>query len=1199
MASNQVERLAAIEAALSDASQGDFAEVGAALLKVFGYSSERTIPDQDGKLDTFLKQFPRLGFNGEPVSPDTLPTQDEAKLREHARSIHILFQYTDDDIPKQVAQGSFLADETFAYGHQRSFLFVSAELDEESYNRGHYASFTREINRRFPGIPAVVLFRTSNGQITLAFVHRRANKRDENRDVLGTVSLIREIDPVKTHRAHLDILRELSLVERLKWIDDHRDQRNFDGLLRAWLDALDTEELNRRFYRELKTWFDRAIEEAKFPAGVPKEQPAERHAIRLITRLLFVWFIKEKGLVQEDLFVEAQVSEMLRDYDKERGDSYYRAILQNLFFATLNTPIEERGFREQGNRKGYNDQHRVFSRYRFETEIEDPERLLRLFSETPFINGGLFDCLDSLDARGSGAYRIDYFSDNVIDPGRKDHEFGALSIPNRLLFDDKGLISIFNHYRFTVEENTPVDQEVALDPELLGKAFENLLASVNPETGKNARKQSGSYYTPRTVVDYMVDEALVAALMERIDPPEPDKSWWEDILRYLLDYSDAGELFDDEQKRRVIRAIAELRVLDPAVGSGAFPMGILHKLTLALRRLDPDNSLWQDTQREFATERADAAFWIPLKKERDEELDQISDTFERYGDSDFGRKLYLIQRCIFGVDNDPNATEIAKLRFFISLAIEQEPNDDPSDNFAIRPLPNLETRFVTADSLKGLERPAQLPLGEQADAIRRIEGQLVANRESYFHAGTRREKQRLKDEDSRLRGILANHLEAAAFPPADAKKIADWQPMEQGVMADSSAAADWFDPEFMFGVRDGFDIVIGNPPYAQVRKGTYSARRFPYSEGKDKGKQNLYKLFVEQSYNLAKDNGTATLIVQSSLMADLSSAATRQLLLDHTQLKHVIEFPKAAPTPDAQLFESVTQGTCIYQFKKSTPSGIAIQISVGNHADSFSHLQFAGITSDTISTLYPSLRCFPHIRGGNVEILKKIASDETIEPLRHYVSSIVQGDLNLTAQSDRFSRHPTAVRLLRGRNIGRFTVKYDTSTEYCDEALMPEKVLENRHGLFLISQEVTGTNDIRRLHFGLAERPPTDYLCGHSTNKTQLRVQEHSRAFLALLNSQFMDWFFRMTSTNNHVSGYELEQLPIPSMDSNHREELTGLVDSILKEKDEDPNADVSELESQIDALVYGLYGLTDEEVSAIEGQQKWPKSIHRRSTTS
>ena len=344
-------------------------------------------------------------------------------------------------------------------------------------------------------------------------------------------------------------------------------------MLAAWLATLDTEELNKQFYQNLFAWYEWAIAEAKFPTDENRTLKPEEHVIRLITRLLFIWFIKEKGLVAEALFNTSQIQDLLKADDFDKGDSYYRAVLQNLFFATLNTEIDKRGFST-----GSNKTHRDFSRYRYKTQMVDPEKLLSLFAKTPFINGGLFDCLDSFKATGDGGYRIDCFS---------DEQYKKLSIPNRLFFhDDKGLIPLLEHYKFTVEENTPIEQEVALDPELLGRVFENLLAAYNPETGATVRKRTGSYYTPRPIVDYMVEEALVATLSQKCNPTDGDRKLWEERLHYLLDYAqafdDANEWFDDVETDAVVRAISELKILDPAVGSGAFPMGMLHKLTLAL-----------------------------------------------------------------------------------------------------------------------------------------------------------------------------------------------------------------------------------------------------------------------------------------------------------------------------------------------------------------------------------------------------------------------------------------------------------------------------------------------------------------------------------------------------------------------------------------------------------------------------------------
>ena len=792
---------AAIQAALKAMIGVPLAEAAQALLAEMGYRSDRTLPGQSGQVSDFLTQLPAK-------NPNTLSEQE---FQGSAKSALLLFQLTDAEIELGTSgQGSLLTSNSFDYGNLKSFLFVAVELEKDQYLRGRYAAFTREINKRLSQ-PAVVLFRTASNLLTLAFVHRREHKRDKSRDVLGSVSLIREVNLADAHRAHIKILEDATLDDRLAWMETHSKPISFDGLLAAWLDALDTEELNRQFYHELSDWFGRAVEEATFPTNQSTNLDREEHLIRLITRLLFVWFMKEKELVDGKLFVEEQVKHLLKNYNREKGDSYYRAVLQNLFFATLNTEMDKRSFSQ-----GQNATHRNFSLYRYRQEMADPDRLLAMFARTPFINGGLFDCLDSEEATTDGGYRIDCFTDNATNP--RSNDYGLLSIPNRLFFDEddasRGLITLFTRYKFTVQENTPVDQEVALDPELLGKVFENLLAAYNPETRETARKQTGSYYTPRQVVDYMVDEALVAALGQRCQPTPGNSARWRDRLHFLLDYAippdDTRLRFGKMEREGLVRAIAELKVLDPAVGSGAFPMGVLHKLTLALNRLDPRNEEWKEVQRERAKRRAAAAFDVPTQGERDEELEEISRTFELYHNPDFGRKLYLMQNSIFGVDIQPIACQIAKLRFFISLAIEQRSHDDPNDNYGIKPLPNLETRFVAADTLLPLDTVAQLKLFRQQ--IETLKARLAENRERHFHATARREKLACKDKDRELRRQLSEVLHEAGLPEADASKIARWDPYDQNAMAD------WFNGEYMFDSREGFDVVLGNPPYIQLQK---------------------------------------------------------------------------------------------------------------------------------------------------------------------------------------------------------------------------------------------------------------------------------------------------------------------------------------------------------------------------------------------
>ena len=850
-----------IKNALQRFTDGNLADNARNLLKALGYRSERTLSLEPNTADGFIEHFDR----------HKTMNRDRARLGEW-QSIDFLFQLTEEEIT-QSAQTTFgFDDSSVDQNRYESYLFFTLKLRNRDYTRTQLSDITREINKLLM-IPAMVMFRHGDA-LTFAVIDRRLHKLDESKDVLEKVTLIKDIVFADPHRAHIDILFDLSLGEL------HRQHRftDFPGLHQAWKKTLDTEVLNKQFYQRLFNWFVWAVEESKFPVKEKRILKPEQHIIRLITRLLFVWFIKEKRLVADELFDETEVARLLKDYNRETGDSYYRAVLQNLFFATLNTEIQKRDFSTEKNTT-----HRNFSRYRYKRQISHPDKLLGLFAQTPFINGGLFDCLDSEEATVEGGYRIDCFSDK---------HYQRLSIPNRLFFDeDDGLFPLLKHYKFTVEENTPIEQEVALDPELLGKVFENLLAAYNPETGESARKQTGSYYTPRPIVDYMVEEALVATLAEKVSPTDGDVSFWEERLRYLLDYAkafdDASEWFDDAETDRLVRAISELKILDPAVGSGAFPMGVLHKLTLALRRLDPDNSRWEQLQKERAIQRAEVAFDTKDDTTRREELVEIDETFKRYRDSDFGRKLYLIQNSIFGVDIQSIACQIAKLRFFISLAIEQVPDKD-AENFGIKPLPNLETRFVAANTLIGL-KSGQLQMSEEL--TRDLERELHDNSERHFHAPTRTQKRTCERKDKALRVELAAVLRNIGVPADEAEKIAHWNRFDQ------TSKADWFDSGRMFGVKNGFDVVIGNPPYIEARNSLLSdIQKVAYGEQviSDWGESlprgsDLLIYFYAHSAKFLNDDGKGCFITQNAWLNTNYGHKFQKFSLDKFSFEKIVD----------------------------------------------------------------------------------------------------------------------------------------------------------------------------------------------------------------------------------------------------------------------------------------------------------------------
>ena len=1184
--------------ALGELPDEDFSKTAEKLLGSLCYRSDDALPSETATVGDFIANYPT-------PNPDTKSEQEFIKS---AVSVRIISQISDAEITAN-AQQALIDASAFDTGNARSFLFLAVELKEDTYSRGQYAAFTREINKRWQ-FPTVVLFKTAANLLTLAFAHRRLHRRDPGRDVLGNVFLIREIDPVKPHRAHLDILDDLSLPKRMEWMSAHGKPHNFDGLLDAWLDALDTEELNRRFYRDLFNWFERAVAQAKFPKTGAKVLKPEEHVIRLITRLLFVWFIKEKGLVAEDLFVENRVGRLLQDYARANGDSYYRAVLQNLFFATLNTEIGERRFSKQTS-----DDHRNFSVYRYRNEIAEPDALQDLFARTPFINGGLFDCLDDFDGVKAGGIRIECFTDNAGQ--RSDY-----SIPNPLFFDEDsqspGLITLFNRYKFTVEENTPAEQEVALDPELLGKVFENLLAAYNPETRETARKQTGSYYTPRPVVDYMVDEALVASLAQKAPPIDGDAQGWEGKLRSLLDYQEADEddgdeSFTDAEKASIVRAIAGLKVLDPAVGSGAFPMGVLHKLTLALRRLDPDNSRWQALQQELHGRRAVAAFHTDDGQERGAELQEINDTFERYRTSDFGRKLYLIQNSIYGVDIQPVATQIAKLRFFISLAIDQI-RDSEAANYGIKPLPNLETRFVAADTLLRLHNLQGTLTSLQVEELQR---DLKANRERHFHANTRSKKLGCLNEDRRLRNLLSEELKSLGMPPGDADKYAHWDPYEQ------NSNADWFDPEYMFGLEGGFDVVIGNPPYVShdkispqvkdILRGTYESHK-PFAD--------LYCYFMERATKLQNDDGVSALITSNSFLKAEYGALIRSYLRRNTVLLQVLNIE------NSQVFDNVIVNVAITITRKAAPTYEYLCLVASGPLSSNDRYDLIDGSSFKVSQSYFDRISWNLVQPAIHDIQQKIGSvGRTLAELGTKIRLGIATGSNeafVINEQQREAFHTASPvnrdiikPILRGRDIQRYNYtlpeRYvlltkngvDVERDYPDIY----KYLDSFGDSFRNrgAQGKHWTNLRACSFFDDFKKEKIVWIELNDTGRFALCSEEvyllnsayfllppkgvNSKFLLGILNSSTIRFYLDQIAgtsgmgTNRWINSY-VREFPIPSATRKQQAPLISLVDHILKAKDADATADTSEIEEEIDWLVYDLYGLTNAEVAAVEGEK-------------
>lgn len=802
-----------IKEVLQSFAKGNLTENGLKLFETLGYITERQAPLDNPTFSCFKETF---------IENNTKVFNETKAKPELWKEVQLLFQLSQAELTNQ---GLLFDNKQVDRTIIETYLFFAIELEQSNYNRSVYSDITRELNKLFP-MPVMVLFK--NGKfLTFSIINRRLHKRDESKDVLEKITLIKDIDINEPHRGHIEILFDLSLQE----IYNNYQIDSFVALHKAWQKTLDTNELNKKFYQEIANWYFWAISQVEFPDDVnfhsdPVKDRQIRNStntIRLITRLIFTWFVREKGLIPDALFDEKKLKQLL-NYDDKSGSTFYKAILQNLFFASLNTPMNAD---QVDSRKFVNGQYLVHTFYRYKRFFKNPDEALKLFENIPFLNGGLFECLDR-KVNDNEIIRIDCFSENPKNEKR-------LRVPDELFFADtkqinlneiyqtnnrkykvRGIINILNSYKFTITENTPIEEEVALDPELLGKVFENLLASYNPETETTARKQTGSFYTPREIVNYMVDESLIAYFNTYLTEKCKTKSEadnFEDRLRDLLSYTDKEHGFNEEQIKVLVEAVDNIKVLDPACGSGAFPMGILHKLVFVLSKLDDKNTHWRELQKLKAIKETEEAFNFGNRSEREERLKEINDTFENNSD-DYGRKLYLIENGIYGVDIQPIAVQIAKLRFFISLIVDQRTNP-ALENLGIQPLPNLETKFVAANTLIGLEQE-NTNLFTNPD-INKNKAELKLVRHNHFKARTPKTKEKCRQRDMELRSELAKLLvDDHNLQPEAAKMIANWNPYDQ------NAFATFFDTEWMFGLSDSFDIVIGNPPYIFTRDADFT-----------------------------------------------------------------------------------------------------------------------------------------------------------------------------------------------------------------------------------------------------------------------------------------------------------------------------------------------------------------------------------------
>lgn len=528
------------------------------------------------------------------------------------------------------------------------------------------------------------------------------------------------------------------------------DVTDVEGWLKKWRTAFDVEAVTNKFFDDYKQVFE--LVEAEVRGTVRIEEDARLYTQRLFNRLMFLYFIQKKGWLEFE--GEKNYLRALLNKAESEGGNFLRERLYYAFFWGMSNVGEAR-------------------------ETHTLETLIEKRGHVPYLNGGLFDIEDEYDS----------------DRDKVKISNGAFV----RIFD------LFERYNFTIEESTPLNVQVAVDPEMLGKVFEELV------TGRESRQDAGRYYTPRNIVSFMCREALkkhLGGYEALIDERKAD----------AVNVPEANDL---------LSKIDKLRVVDPACGSGAYLLGMLHELHALINLLQ--------TRGDQATAR-----------------------------DDYKSKLNIIERNLYGVDRDNLAVQIARFRLWLSLVIEY---DDQIGIDELPTLPNLDFKIECGDSLTA-PNPEKVKLGSfRTELINQYR-----EAKSKFLSAHGNEKGQLRNEIKQLGEKIRNEAAFWLYGNVTFEGF-DW----------AIEFAEVFD-------KGGFDVVLANPPYgatvADNVRDLYFDRRTEGAQSKD-----TYGLFIARGLQLLRDGGQLCFIVSDTWRTIKTHKPLRRRLVEKTTVWHVLDLP--------------------------------------------------------------------------------------------------------------------------------------------------------------------------------------------------------------------------------------------------------------------------------------------------------------------
>ena len=789
------------------------------------------------------------------------------------------------------------------------------------------------------------------------------------------------------------------------------------------------------------------------------EKKIRDYVKKMMGRITFLHFLQRKGWMCGDLNYMQNMFE-----NSAYKNDYLDSVLEPLFFGILNTkPAEREG---------------VFVKYGWDRSLLDEWR------DIPYLNGGLFE-RDEEDEPES-RFPADYF---------------------------KRLFQFFSEYNFTIDENDPNDAEVGVDPEMLGKIFENLLED---------NKDKGAFYTPKEIVRYMCQESLIAYL-------ETNTSVAKDKIRqFVLSPEEGVADIPDNKKTKLLTALEEVKICDPAIGSGAFPLGLLNELLHCREVLSGEHY-----------DRAE------IKKS-------------------------IIQNNIYGVDIEKGAVDIARLRFWLSIVVDEE---TPS------PLPNLDYKIMQGNSLiesfMGVdlskltyEKEYKKDKGEISlfdDEKNRLQKTVSHLLSSYYSCSDHDRKVKLQQEIS---DTINKQLEAQAYDPAILGKLKDIDLAENNKFF---LWHTWFSDVFNRDDKSGFDIVIGNPPYVSVKAISDEMKKL-YSSlfVTAKGRFNLFTLFMELFYKHSKTRGVMCLIIPEGIYSNIEYRYSRELLVENCTIKKLCVFTK-------RVFEASVDTTIILSINQKSENENIFPVDVNVKPG-------INFSSQLAIKKYPYYLFPAKLTHENKSLVEKLMLSEDFDRISHHLE-IQQGIIySGQPKEDVFAdyiKDSTFKPILDGRDVNRWMINWDIKEYDKYLSYTPKLHRPREERLFVSDKKILfprrATKIMATIDTDKFYALNTAYICLMSKN---IYVIEY---LLAILNSKLIEYIYNQLFMGWQITIPAIESMPIAKIGGDLQSKISKIVQSIIYDKKHNKNADISAKEEQLNTFIYSVFGLTDAEIKIIE----------------